>query len=163
DALGGGRAVRAAVDMACYDWLGKRAGLPVYGILGGDISRIAETSLTVGINPPEVARERALGLLEDGARQLKIKLGSPAGLEADMPRARDQSEADEVRRIPRGAAGDPRRARAPPQGDDGLHVRIVPRHRRKRPPLALRGLSRSGQPPQPSPGPVLWAGVDRWA
>ena len=80
---GGGRAASAGVDFALHDWLGKKAGLPLYAVLGGDPSQIQPTTLTVGINPPEVARERARELLECGARKLKIKLGSPEGVEAD--------------------------------------------------------------------------------
>ena len=80
---GGGRAARAGLDFALHDWLGKKAGLPVYALLGGDIAHIQPTTLTVGINPPDVARERARELIECGARKLKIKLGSPDGVEAD--------------------------------------------------------------------------------
>jgi L-alanine-DL-glutamate epimerase-like enolase superfamily enzyme len=83
DEMGGGRAARCALDFALYDWLGKKAGLPVYALLGGDLDRIEPTTLTVGINPPEVARERAREHVECGARKLKIKLGSPDGVEAD--------------------------------------------------------------------------------
>lgn len=81
---GGGRGTRCALDMALHDWLGKKAGLPVWHLLGGDPRRIVATSVTVGINPPEVVRERVPELLaRTGARSLKIKLGSPEGLEAD--------------------------------------------------------------------------------
>ena len=41
------------------------------------------TSLTVGINPPEVVRDRVPYLISQGARALKIKLGLPDGIEAD--------------------------------------------------------------------------------
>lgn len=83
-ARGGGRAAFAALDMALHDWLGKRTGLPVYRLLGGDRSRIVPTSVTVGINPPEVVRERVPELLARlTPKALKVKLGSPAGLEAD--------------------------------------------------------------------------------
>ncbi len=82
--VGGGRAARAALDMALYDWLGKRAGLPVYQLLGADRRAIVPTSVTIGINPPEVLRRRVPEILTRlGARALKIKLGSPDGIEAD--------------------------------------------------------------------------------
>jgi L-alanine-DL-glutamate epimerase-like enolase superfamily enzyme len=42
------------------------------------------TSVTIGINPPEVIKERVPLLLEGtGVKSLKIKLGSPEGVEAD--------------------------------------------------------------------------------
>lgn len=75
---------RAALDMALYDWLGHRAGLPVWRMLGGDRSRIVPTSLTIGMNPPSVVTERVPEILErTGAKVLKVKLGSPDGTEAD--------------------------------------------------------------------------------
>src|SRR5918911_5057519 len=84
DEMGGGRAARAALDMAFHDWLGKRAGLPLYRLLGGDLARVAPTSLTIGINAPEVVRERVREIVERlNPLALKIKLGSPAGIEAD--------------------------------------------------------------------------------
>ncbi len=82
---GNSRAARAALEMALHDWMGRRIGLPVYQLLGGDLSRIVPTSVTIGINLPDVVRERVPELLErTGARSLKIKLGSPNGLEADQ-------------------------------------------------------------------------------
>jgi L-Ala-D/L-Glu epimerase len=80
-----GSAIRAALDMACFDWLGKRADLPVWRILGLDPTRIVPTSLTIGINPTEVIRERVPEILtRTKARVLKVKLGQPAGIEADQ-------------------------------------------------------------------------------
>lgn len=80
-----GSAVRAALDMACYDWLGKRADLPVWRLLGLDPSESVPTSLTVGINPLEIVRERVPEILiRTGAKVLKIKLGQPAGIGADQ-------------------------------------------------------------------------------
>src|SRR5438309_1549564 len=61
--LGTGQAAFCALEMALHDWLGHRAGLPVYRLLGADPARIVPTSVTVGINPPEVVRERVPELL----------------------------------------------------------------------------------------------------
>ena len=72
----------AALDMALWDLRAQQAGMPLYRLLGLG-PRAVPTSLTVGINPPEVVRERVPLLLEKGARALKIKLGSPEGLDAD--------------------------------------------------------------------------------
>lgn len=79
-----GSATRAALDMALFDWIGMRAGVPVWRLLGADPSRIAPTSLTVGINAPDVIREVVPEILNrTGALVLKVKLGQPAGLDAD--------------------------------------------------------------------------------
>lgn len=77
-------AARCAINIALWDWLGKRAGLPVWQILGLAREPIVPTSVTIGINPPEVARQRVRDWLElTHARSLKVKLGSPEGIEAD--------------------------------------------------------------------------------
>lgn len=72
----------AALDMALWDLRAKEAGLPLFRVLGLGRRAVA-TSLTIGINPPDVVRERVPFLLGRGARALKIKLGSPEGIEAD--------------------------------------------------------------------------------
>lgn len=74
---------RAALDVALWDLLAKEAGMPLYRLLGLP-RRAVPTSVTIGINPPEVTRERVPEILrKDGARCLKIKLGSPEGRDAD--------------------------------------------------------------------------------
>ncbi|MGX0902673.1 L-alanine-DL-glutamate epimerase-like enolase superfamily enzyme [Roseovarius sp. MBR-79] len=72
----------AALDMALWDLRAKEAGMPLFRLLGLP-RRGVVSSVTVGINPPEVVRERVPLLLARGARALKIKLGSPEGCEAD--------------------------------------------------------------------------------
>lgn len=72
----------AALDMALWDLKAKQAGMPLYRLLGLS-RRGVVSSVTVGINPPEVVRERVPLLLEQGALALKIKLGSNDGIEAD--------------------------------------------------------------------------------
>ena len=84
-------AARAALDVALHDWAGKRAGMPLWQLWGLDRDRIVPTSITIGINPPEIAQERVLAWLGRGTvsmplhgiQALKLKLGSPEGVEAD--------------------------------------------------------------------------------
>ena len=73
----------AALDIALWDWTAKKAGLPLYQILGFQRPHIP-TSVTIGINTPDVIKKR-IPLLLDGTtvKSLKIKLGSPEGLSAD--------------------------------------------------------------------------------
>jgi L-Ala-D/L-Glu epimerase len=80
-----GPATRAALDMACYDWLGKRANMAVWQLLGIDRNRAAPTSLTIGIDAEDVIRPKVAEILQrTHARILKVKLGQPAGIEADQ-------------------------------------------------------------------------------
>lgn len=73
----------AAYDVALWDLLAKRAGLPLVELLGLP-RRSVPTSVTIGINPPEVTRDRVPDILRrTGAKALKIKLGSPDGREFD--------------------------------------------------------------------------------
>jgi L-alanine-DL-glutamate epimerase-like enolase superfamily enzyme len=73
----------AALDIALWDWLAKSANLPLHKLLGFPLPK-NPTSVTIGINPPEVVKERIPLLLEGtGVKSLKIKLGSPEGLDAD--------------------------------------------------------------------------------
>jgi L-alanine-DL-glutamate epimerase-like enolase superfamily enzyme len=75
----------AAIDMALLDWLGKRVEMPLWRLWGLNRRRIVPTSVTVGINSPEGARQRVRDWLPlTGGGVLKIKLGSPAGIEADQ-------------------------------------------------------------------------------
>lgn len=77
---GVGRAARAGVDAALWDWLGRRAGLPVYALWRIDPARMPVTSGTVGLSEPHVAARRARDWLDRfGVRAIKVKLGSEAG------------------------------------------------------------------------------------
>ena len=78
------KCAQAALDIALWDWLAKSANLPLYKMLGTPKPKIP-TSVTIGINPPEVIKERVPLLLDGtGVRCLKIKLGSNEGIEADQ-------------------------------------------------------------------------------
>jgi muconate cycloisomerase len=73
----------ACLDMALWDLLSKQAKMPLHRLLGLP-PVFNPTSLTVGINPPEVIKERIPIMLEGSSiKELKVKLGSENGIEAD--------------------------------------------------------------------------------
>jgi muconate cycloisomerase len=69
--------------MALWDLFARRCGQPLYRVFGLPKATVP-TSVTVGLDPPEVTRERVPEILaRTGARCLKIKLGSPSGVDFD--------------------------------------------------------------------------------
>jgi muconate cycloisomerase len=75
----------AALDVAMHDWLGKRVELPLWQLWGLDRNAIVPTSVTIGINTPEMAKARVRDWLQfTDVRVFKVKLGSPEGIVADQ-------------------------------------------------------------------------------
>ena len=66
-------AARAGLDIALYDLMGKRLGVPLYELLGLDPARTPYTSFTIGISDPEMV-QRKLDEIGDHP-VLKVKLG----------------------------------------------------------------------------------------
>ncbi len=76
--------LRAAIDTALHDWLGKKVNLPLWKLWGLNCDRLVPISVTIGISSPEKAIERVRNWLDFmDVKLLKIKLGSPDGIEAD--------------------------------------------------------------------------------
>lgn len=77
--------VKAALDVAMYDWLGKYVKLPLWQLWGLDKNAIVPTSVTIGINTPQGAKARARDWLQfTDVRIFKVKLGNPDGIAADQ-------------------------------------------------------------------------------
>jgi len=77
DALASGNtAAKAAVDIALHDWIGKKLGTPWHRIWGLDPAKAPMTSFTIGIDTPEVVRQRT----RDASiyKIIKVKLGRSA-------------------------------------------------------------------------------------
>ena len=73
----------AGLDMALWDLKAKKAKLQLNDLLGIP-KPSTPTSITVGINPPEIVKERVELILNNPEiKAIKIKLGSPNGIEYD--------------------------------------------------------------------------------
>ena len=70
----GDSAAKAAVDIALHDLVGKLLGAPWYRIWGLDSSKAPDTTFTIGIDTPEVVREKTRECA-DRFNILKVKVG----------------------------------------------------------------------------------------
>ncbi|MDN3953839.1 mandelate racemase/muconate lactonizing enzyme family protein [Sporolactobacillus laevolacticus] len=82
---------KAAIDIAVYDCLAKRAGLPLYQLLGGNANHL-ETDFTVSVNHVDEMIEDALGFVAKGFNTLKIKVGNST-IEEDLERVKGLRQA----------------------------------------------------------------------
>lgn len=73
--LRGQRAAKSALDVACWDILGKSTGLPVCTLLGG--RRVEDFPLYVALplDSPEAMAKFALDYVRNGMRAVQLKLG----------------------------------------------------------------------------------------
>jgi L-Ala-D/L-Glu epimerase len=69
----GQNAGRAALDIALFDWMGKRLGIPVYRLFGLDPADAPITTMSIGVDTPELTKQK----VEEAADfpVLKIKMG----------------------------------------------------------------------------------------
>lgn len=66
-------AIKAAIDIALNDIQGKILNKPCYEIYGADLSKMPVTSYTIGIDTPDVIREKLNNA--EGFKVIKVKLG----------------------------------------------------------------------------------------
>ena len=75
DGIGeGDTAAKAAVDIALHDLVGKLMGEPWYRIWGLNPAKTPNTTFTIGIDAPDVVREKTTGCA-DKFKILKVKVG----------------------------------------------------------------------------------------
>ena len=77
--LEGQFAARAALDAALHDWIGQRLGIPVYRLLGLDPAKAPITTFSIGIDTPEVTRQKTKEAAEFPVLKVKV------GLDTDEP------------------------------------------------------------------------------
>ena len=75
----GDASAKAAIDICIYDWLGKKMNVPLYKMWGLDKEKTPYTSFTIGIDKPEVVKQK----VEEAAEYkiLKIKVGTDSDKE----------------------------------------------------------------------------------
>jgi L-alanine-DL-glutamate epimerase-like enolase superfamily enzyme len=66
-------AAKAALDIAVMDWVGKKSNLPLYRMLGLDPNDTPITTFSIGIDTPEITRQKVLEA--EPFPVLKIKVG----------------------------------------------------------------------------------------
>ncbi|MFA5506094.1 MAG: dipeptide epimerase [Vulcanimicrobiota bacterium] len=71
--MAGNTAAKASVDIALHDLVGKLLGYPIHTLWGYDGSRAPRTSFTIGIDEPEVVKDKTREAA--GFKVLKIKMG----------------------------------------------------------------------------------------
>ena len=69
----GNPAIKAAIDIALHDLSGKLSGKPCYEMFGANPANMPVTSYTIGIDTPEVLKEKVADAKD--FKVLKIKLG----------------------------------------------------------------------------------------
>jgi L-alanine-DL-glutamate epimerase-like enolase superfamily enzyme len=74
--LEGQYAARAALDIALHDWTGKRLGIPVYRLLGLDPAEAPLTTFSIGIDTPEITRQKVREAAEFPVLKIKVGLDS---------------------------------------------------------------------------------------
>ena len=92
----GNTAIKAGIDIACYDIASKAAGVPLYKFLGGDDPHI-HSDVTIGIDTPEKMAETALSWVNKGFDIIKVKLGEDIGTDEERIRAIRAAVGDDVR------------------------------------------------------------------
>ncbi|MEO8346937.1 MAG: cis-3-hydroxy-L-proline dehydratase, partial [Betaproteobacteria bacterium] len=85
-ALRGHLYVKAPIDIACWDILGKVAGLPVYKLLGGAAQERVALYRAISQESPEKMAQKISGYHVEGYRKFQLKVGDSA--DADIERIR---------------------------------------------------------------------------
>ncbi len=86
-ALQGHPYVKSAIDMACWDILGKTAGLPVCVLLGGRYGEEFVLYRAISQESPEAMAKRVVGYRGQGYRRFQLKVGGDPLVDIDRIRA----------------------------------------------------------------------------
>jgi L-alanine-DL-glutamate epimerase-like enolase superfamily enzyme len=71
----GSPAIKAAIDIALHDLDGQLQNKPCWQLLGSNLTKMPVTSVTIGIDMPEVILKKTHEAITEGAKVIKVKLG----------------------------------------------------------------------------------------
>jgi len=80
-ALKGHPYVKSAIDVACWDILGKSTGQPIYNLLGGKLQDKIKLFKVISKSTPEIMKEKIIEYQEQGFRQFQMKVGENPSLD----------------------------------------------------------------------------------
>ena len=83
-AIMGNSSAKAAIDIACYDLMGKYTKLPIYDLLGGKFHESLTFAKVLSIDGPDIMAEKAQEAVDQGYTSLKLKVGWD--IESDVER-----------------------------------------------------------------------------
>ncbi|GKV69207.1 dipeptide epimerase [Sporosarcina sp. NCCP-2716] len=92
----GATTAKAAIDIACYDLMGKATGQPVFNLLGGRYHDTLEFPKVISILTPEEMAAEATAAVSEGYRILKLKAGTDQQLDIERIRAVRHAVGDEI-------------------------------------------------------------------
>ena len=75
--------VKSAIDIACWDLLGKATGQPVYTLLGGKMQDSVRLFKVVSRAEPEAMRDKLIAYQEQGFQQFQMKVGADADVDIE--------------------------------------------------------------------------------
>lgn len=88
---------KAALDLALHDLAGQIYGEPVWRLLGGSRAGPVDTDFTVSLDSPENMAEEAKGLVAQGFRTIKVKVGEDPALDLRRVQAIREAVGSEVK------------------------------------------------------------------
>lgn len=92
----GAHSAKCGIDMALYDIMGKKLGVPVFDLLGGGNYNV-KLNAVLGLASEEEAKEKAEGFAKRGFDYVKVKVGSDLDKEVAVLRALQGTLAKENR------------------------------------------------------------------
>ncbi|MFC0561334.1 mandelate racemase/muconate lactonizing enzyme family protein [Halalkalibacter alkalisediminis] len=92
----GAPAAKAAIDIACYDLIGKALKQPVYQLLGGKFHEEFPVAHVVSILEPEEMAEQAKQAVDQGYKILKLKVGTDKRKDIERIRAVREKVGNEI-------------------------------------------------------------------